>query len=71
MRATERYVQVETHEVLIRGWHIQGLAVRPEHEMIGHTGFVSVARLICGAGTWQAEPACVIESVRTRALRQG
>jgi tRNA (adenine57-N1/adenine58-N1)-methyltransferase len=32
--------------VLIRGWHIHGLAVRPEHEMVGHTGFVSVARLI-------------------------
>jgi tRNA (adenine57-N1/adenine58-N1)-methyltransferase len=47
VRATQRYVQVETHEVLLRGWHIQGQAIRPEHEMIGHTGFVSVARLIC------------------------
>ena len=38
--------EFETHEVLIRGWHIHGLAVRPQHEMVGHTGFVSVARLI-------------------------
>jgi len=46
VRAERRYVQFETHEVLIRGWHMQGLAVRPQHEMVGHTGFVSVARLI-------------------------
>ncbi len=48
-RATHQYVQVETHEVLLRGWHIEGLAVRPEQQMVGHTGFVSVARLICAA----------------------
>jgi tRNA (adenine57-N1/adenine58-N1)-methyltransferase len=51
VRADRRYVQVETHEVLLRGWHIHGLAVRPEHEMVGHTGFVSVARLI--AEPWE------------------
>ena len=48
-RATRQYVQVETHEVLLRGWHIDGLAVRPEQQMVGHTGFVSVARLVCDA----------------------
>ncbi len=48
-RATRQYVQVETHEVLIRGWHIDAVAVRPEQHMVGHTGFVSVARLICAA----------------------
>jgi len=48
-RATHQYVQIETHEVLIRGWHIDGVAVRPEQQMVGHTGFVSVARLICAA----------------------
>jgi tRNA (adenine57-N1/adenine58-N1)-methyltransferase len=48
-RDARSYVQIETHEVLLRGWHIQGQAVRPEHEMVGHTGFVSVARLICQA----------------------
>jgi len=48
-RAARQYVQVETHELMLRGWHVEGLAVRPEHEMIGHTGFVTVARLICGA----------------------
>jgi tRNA (adenine57-N1/adenine58-N1)-methyltransferase len=29
---------------MVRGWHLQGLAVRPEHRMIGHTGFLVVAR---------------------------
>jgi tRNA (adenine57-N1/adenine58-N1)-methyltransferase len=46
LRAERRYVQIETNEVLLRGWHIQGQAVRPEHEMVGHTGFVTVARLV-------------------------
>jgi tRNA (adenine57-N1/adenine58-N1)-methyltransferase len=46
VRASQSYVQIETNEVLLRGWHIQGQAVRPEHEMVGHTGFVSVARLV-------------------------
>ena len=31
-------------ETLIRDWHADGLAVRPEHRMIGHTGFVVTAR---------------------------
>jgi tRNA (adenine57-N1/adenine58-N1)-methyltransferase len=31
-------------ESLVRGWHVDGLAVRPEHRMIGHTGFLVTAR---------------------------
>jgi tRNA (adenine57-N1/adenine58-N1)-methyltransferase len=31
-------------ETLIRDWHADGLAVRPEHRMVGHTGFVVTAR---------------------------
>lgn len=31
-------------ETLLRGWHVEGLAVRPEHRMIGHTGFLVTAR---------------------------
>jgi tRNA (adenine57-N1/adenine58-N1)-methyltransferase len=49
LREQSRYIQIETHEVLLRAWHIQGQAVRPEHEMVGHTGFVTVARLISPA----------------------
>ena len=31
-------------EVLHRGWHIEGQAVRPDHRMVAHTGFLTVAR---------------------------
>jgi tRNA (adenine57-N1/adenine58-N1)-methyltransferase len=31
-------------EVLQRGWHVEGLAVRPEHRMVGHTGFLVTTR---------------------------
>ncbi len=31
-------------ESIVRGWHVDGLAVRPEHRMIGHTGFLVTAR---------------------------
>ena len=33
-----------TTEVLQRGWHIAGEAVRPDHRMIAHTGFLTHAR---------------------------
>ena len=29
---------------LVRGWHLEGLAVRPEHRMVGHTGFLVTTR---------------------------
>jgi tRNA (adenine57-N1/adenine58-N1)-methyltransferase catalytic subunit len=32
--------------VLHRGWHIDGQAVRPDHRMVAHTGFLSVARFL-------------------------
>jgi len=31
-------------ESIHRGWHVEGLAVRPEHRMVGHTGFLVTAR---------------------------
>ncbi|HJO79611.1 MAG TPA: tRNA (adenine-N1)-methyltransferase [Acidimicrobiales bacterium] len=36
----------ETIEVLNRSWHIDGQAVRPDHRMVAHTGFLSHARLL-------------------------
>ena len=36
----------ETVEVLQRGWHVEGEAVRPNHRMVAHTGFLTVSRLI-------------------------
>ena len=29
---------------MVRTWHVEGLAVRPDHRMIGHTGFLLTAR---------------------------
>jgi tRNA (adenine57-N1/adenine58-N1)-methyltransferase len=31
-------------ETMVRTWHVEGLAVRPDHRMIGHTGFLITAR---------------------------
>ncbi len=36
----------ETVEVLNRSWHIEGQAVRPDHRMVAHTGFLTHARLL-------------------------
>jgi tRNA (adenine57-N1/adenine58-N1)-methyltransferase len=36
----------ETMEVLNRTWHIDGNAVRPDHRMVAHTGFLTHARLL-------------------------
>jgi tRNA (adenine57-N1/adenine58-N1)-methyltransferase len=53
LRAAGRYAQVETQEVLLRSWHIKGQAVRPEQQMVGHTGFITVGRLVSeGAPGW-------------------
>lgn len=38
----------ETVEVLMRGWHVAGQAVRPDHRMVAHTGFLTAARLLHG-----------------------
>lgn len=34
----------ETVEVLQRHWHVEGQAVRPDHRMVAHTGFLTSAR---------------------------
>jgi tRNA (adenine57-N1/adenine58-N1)-methyltransferase len=41
-----RWIDARTIEVLHRGWHIDGQAVRPDHRMVAHTGFLSVARFL-------------------------
>ena len=38
-------------ESLLRGWHVDGLAVRPEHRMVGHTGFLVTARRLADGVT--------------------
>lgn len=41
-----RFTEPESFESLVRPWHHEGLAVRPEHRMIGHTGFLISSRRI-------------------------
>jgi len=38
-------------ETLYRGWHVDGLAVRPDHRMIAHTGFLVTARRLADGVT--------------------
>lgn len=43
-RADGRFTEPTAWESMVRGWHLEGLAVRPEHRMIGHTGFLITTR---------------------------
>jgi tRNA (adenine57-N1/adenine58-N1)-methyltransferase len=38
------FFSTETVEILQRTWHVEGLAVRPDHRMVAHTGFLTHAR---------------------------
>lgn len=40
-----RFFGSETIEVLNRGWYVDGQALRPDHRMVAHTGFLTHARL--------------------------
>jgi tRNA (adenine57-N1/adenine58-N1)-methyltransferase catalytic subunit len=52
MRFTEalwddgRFADVRTTETLVRGWDVDGLAVRPKHRMVAHTAFLTAARRV-------------------------
>jgi len=44
IRGTGGFTHPVSNETMVRGWHVEGLAVRPDHRMIGHTGFLITAR---------------------------
>jgi tRNA (adenine57-N1/adenine58-N1)-methyltransferase len=44
IRESEAFTEPESFETLLRGWHHEGLAVRPQHAMNAHTGFLTLAR---------------------------
>ena len=44
LRSDGRFAEPAAFETMVRGWHLEGLAVRPEHRMIGHTGFLITTR---------------------------
>jgi len=45
------FAMVETFETLLRTWSVQGRSVRPDHRMVAHSGFLTVARKV-EAGFW-------------------
>ena len=46
LRGGGGFAAVRSFETLLRFWHVRDLSIRPEHRMIGHTGFIVVARRV-------------------------
>ncbi|MCB1245735.1 MAG: tRNA (adenine-N1)-methyltransferase [Acidimicrobiia bacterium] len=46
MDTTKAFIEIETFEILMRSWAVRGRSVRPEHRMVGHTGFITVGRVV-------------------------
>ncbi|TXK17633.1 tRNA (adenine-N1)-methyltransferase [Homoserinibacter sp. GY 40078] len=44
IRDTGAFTEPTSTETLVRGWHVEGLAVRPDHRMVAHTAFLIAAR---------------------------
>jgi tRNA (adenine57-N1/adenine58-N1)-methyltransferase len=44
LKSDGHFTEPESFESMVRGWHHEGLAVRPQQRMIGHTGFLIFAR---------------------------
>jgi tRNA (adenine57-N1/adenine58-N1)-methyltransferase len=44
LRVHGGFTEPQAWESLVRDWHVEGLAVRPGHSMIGHTAFLVTAR---------------------------
>jgi len=45
------FTEPSAWESLVRGWHLEGLAVRPQHRMHGHTGFLLTTRRLADGVT--------------------
>ncbi len=44
LRESKLFTDPQAQELIARNWHVEGLAVRPDHRMHGHTGFLIQAR---------------------------
>lgn len=51
LRDAEFFTEPDAFETVMRTWHLDGLAVRPNHSMVGHTGFLVIARRIARNST--------------------
>ncbi|MFB8147057.1 tRNA (adenine-N1)-methyltransferase [Microbacterium sp. NPDC056003] len=61
LRSTGLFTEPEASETMVRGWHVEGLAVRPDHRMVAHTGFLLWARRLA--------PGAVPPEVKRRASK--
>ncbi len=46
LRESAAYAEIDVFETLHRTWNVKGRSVRPDHTMVGHTGFITTARRI-------------------------
>ena len=46
IKELKRFSEPESFELMLRSWHHEGLAVRPQHSMNAHTGFLLFTRLM-------------------------
>jgi tRNA (adenine57-N1/adenine58-N1)-methyltransferase len=44
LRVHGGFTEPQAEESMIRGWHVEGLSIRPSHQMVGHTGFLLTSR---------------------------
>jgi tRNA (adenine57-N1/adenine58-N1)-methyltransferase len=51
LREQGTFTEPAAWESLVRPWHVVGLAVRPEHRMVGHTAFLVSARRLADGVT--------------------
>ena len=51
LREHDGFTEPAAWETLVRPWHVVGLAVRPEHRMVGHTAFLVTARRLADGVT--------------------
>jgi tRNA (adenine57-N1/adenine58-N1)-methyltransferase catalytic subunit len=61
IRATGLFTNPDSSETMVRGWHVEGLAVRPDHRMVAHTGFLLTARRLA--------PGAVLPELKRRASK--
>ncbi|MBD8024206.1 tRNA (adenine-N1)-methyltransferase [Microbacterium gallinarum] len=61
LRSTGLFTEPAASETMVRGWHVEGLAVRPDHRMVAHTGFLLWARRLA--------PGAVPPEVKRRASK--
>lgn len=61
IRNTGLFTDPDASETMVRGWHVEGLAVRPDHRMVAHTGFLLTARRLA--------PGTVAPQVKRRASK--